>query len=150
VQDSYPMSWKDLYLQALLESAKENLTELVHAVEQAMGLRALSDCAIQEEERSGDGSCEGEFAFDHGAKAWLAINVIAWRRPNFRRPIVLQRARSASSRLPTWRTRRFCGLRGRTHGHDMRYCGPVSHQEPYTWLAATSIARLATSNTRPG
>jgi hypothetical protein len=47
MQDSYPMSWKDLYLQVLLESDDQKLTELVHAIEQAM-LRALSDSTTQE------------------------------------------------------------------------------------------------------
>jgi hypothetical protein len=40
MQDSYLMSWKDLYLQALLESDREKLTELVLATEQAISLRA--------------------------------------------------------------------------------------------------------------
>jgi hypothetical protein len=39
MQGSYPMSWKDLYLQTLLESNEEKLTELVHATEQAIVLR---------------------------------------------------------------------------------------------------------------
>jgi hypothetical protein len=47
--DSYPMSWKDLYLQTLLESDEEKLTELVHATEQAIVLRTISGAASQEE-----------------------------------------------------------------------------------------------------
>ena len=38
MQDSYPM-WKELYLEALLESDTDNLTELVHAAEYAIVLR---------------------------------------------------------------------------------------------------------------
>ena len=40
MQDSYLMSWKELYLQALLESDTEKLTELVQATELAMADRA--------------------------------------------------------------------------------------------------------------
>jgi hypothetical protein len=47
--DSYPMSWKDLYLQTLLESDEEKLKELVHATEQAIVLRAISASASQDE-----------------------------------------------------------------------------------------------------
>jgi hypothetical protein len=43
------MSWKDLYLQTLLESDEEKLTELVHATEQAIVLRAISASASQDE-----------------------------------------------------------------------------------------------------
>jgi hypothetical protein len=45
------MSWKQLYLQALLESDKEELTGLVQDTEQAMAVRAqeLSDFATHEE-----------------------------------------------------------------------------------------------------
>ncbi len=49
MQDSYPMSWKDLYLQTLLESDEEKLTELVHATEQAIVLRTISGSVSQEE-----------------------------------------------------------------------------------------------------
>jgi hypothetical protein len=47
--DSYPRSWKDLYLQTLLEPDEEKLTELVHATEQAIVLRAISASASQDE-----------------------------------------------------------------------------------------------------
>lgn len=47
MQDSYPM-WKDLYLQTLLESDTDKLTELVHAAEYAIVLR------LQELENSTD------------------------------------------------------------------------------------------------
>jgi hypothetical protein len=40
MQDSYPGSWKELYLQALLESDDAKLTELVQAAEHAMAIRA--------------------------------------------------------------------------------------------------------------
>ena len=49
MQDSYPMSWKDLYLQTVLESDEEKLTELVHATEQAIVLRTISASASQDE-----------------------------------------------------------------------------------------------------
>ncbi len=48
MQDSYPMSWKDLYLQTLLESDTDKLAELVHAAEYAIVLR------LQELENSTD------------------------------------------------------------------------------------------------
>ena len=35
MEDSYPMSWKDLYLQTLLEPDEEKLTELVRAHDSA-------------------------------------------------------------------------------------------------------------------
>ena len=47
--DSYQMSWKDLYLQTLLEPDEEKLTELIHAIEQAIVLRAMSGSASQDE-----------------------------------------------------------------------------------------------------
>ncbi|MFZ0581427.1 MAG: hypothetical protein WAN72_21995 [Candidatus Acidiferrales bacterium] len=40
MRDPYPASWKDLYLQTVLESDKEKLTGLVQATEQAIVLRA--------------------------------------------------------------------------------------------------------------
>ena len=49
MQDSYLMSWKELYLQALLESDTEKLTELVHSTEQAILLRTISGSVSQEE-----------------------------------------------------------------------------------------------------
>jgi len=54
MQDSYLMSWKELYLQTLLESNAEKLTELVQATEQAMVDRAqqLSSSSDHHEERS--------------------------------------------------------------------------------------------------
>jgi hypothetical protein len=48
MQDSYPVSWKELYLRALLESDEEKLTELVQAGEYAIVLR------LQELENSTD------------------------------------------------------------------------------------------------
>ena len=54
MQDSYLMSWKELYLQTLLESETEKLTELVQATELAMADRAqqLSSSSDHHEERS--------------------------------------------------------------------------------------------------
>lgn len=53
MQDSYPVSWKGLYLQALLESDSEKCTELVQATEQAIVLRAqeLLNSSDHHEER---------------------------------------------------------------------------------------------------
>ncbi len=44
MQDSYPTSWKELYLQVVLESDPKKLTELVLATEQAIALRAQELC----------------------------------------------------------------------------------------------------------
>jgi hypothetical protein len=54
MQDSYLGSWKQLYLQTLLESDPQKLTELVLASEQAMAARArqLLSSSDQREERS--------------------------------------------------------------------------------------------------
>jgi hypothetical protein len=51
---SDPTLWKELYLQALLESDTEKLTELVQATEQAIVLRAqeLLNSSDHHEERS--------------------------------------------------------------------------------------------------
>ena len=40
MQDSYPTSWKELYLRVVLESDPKKLTELVLATEEAIALRA--------------------------------------------------------------------------------------------------------------
>jgi hypothetical protein len=40
MREPYPASWKDLYLQTVLESDNEKLTGLVQATEQAIVLRA--------------------------------------------------------------------------------------------------------------
>ena len=54
MQDSYPTSWKELYLQVLLESDPKKLTELVLGTEQAIALRAqeLFNSSDHHEERS--------------------------------------------------------------------------------------------------
>jgi hypothetical protein len=49
MQDSYLMSWKELYLRALLESDTEKLRELVQATEVAMAARELSGSASNKE-----------------------------------------------------------------------------------------------------
>jgi hypothetical protein len=53
MSDSSPSSWKELCLQALLESDKVRLTELVRATEQAIGDRAqqLSNSSNHQKER---------------------------------------------------------------------------------------------------
>ena len=40
MRDSHPISWKQLYLWALIESDKEKLTELVQAIEGAIASRS--------------------------------------------------------------------------------------------------------------
>jgi hypothetical protein len=54
MRDSYPASWKDLYLQTVLESDKEKLTGLIQAVEHAIDSRAqeLLNSTDHHEERS--------------------------------------------------------------------------------------------------
>ena len=54
MQDSYLMSWKELYLQALFESDTEKITELVLAARQAIVLRSqeLLHSSDHREERS--------------------------------------------------------------------------------------------------
>jgi hypothetical protein len=54
MRDSYPASWKDLYLQTVLESDKEKLTGLIQAVEHAIASRAqeLLNSTDHHEERS--------------------------------------------------------------------------------------------------
>jgi hypothetical protein len=54
MQDSYPVSWKELFFQALLESDDAKLTELVQAAEHAMVIRAqeLLNSTDHHEERS--------------------------------------------------------------------------------------------------
>ena len=54
MRDSYPTSWKELYLQVLLESDPKKLTELALATEQAITLCAqeLFNSSNYHEERS--------------------------------------------------------------------------------------------------
>ena len=54
MQDSYLMSWKELYLQALLESDTEKLTELVQATELAMADRAQELSGSEANKERGD------------------------------------------------------------------------------------------------
>ncbi|MFZ0883141.1 MAG: hypothetical protein WAN14_07060 [Candidatus Acidiferrales bacterium] len=54
MNDSYPTSWKELYLQTTLESDPQELAKLVLAAEQAIVLRSqeLLNSADHHEERS--------------------------------------------------------------------------------------------------
>jgi hypothetical protein len=54
MRDSYPIPWKELYLWALIESDKEQLTGLIQAIEQAIARRAreLLNSPDHHEERS--------------------------------------------------------------------------------------------------
>ena len=53
MSESSPWSWKELWLEALLESDEKRLTELIKATEQAMANRAqqLSNSSDHEKER---------------------------------------------------------------------------------------------------
>jgi hypothetical protein len=70
MQDSYPMSWKDLYLQTLLESDTKKLTELVHAAEQAIALRAISASASQDE--------RSDMAVAKASLLAIKVNKLGW------------------------------------------------------------------------
>ena len=54
MRDSSPISWKELYLWALIESDNEKLTGLIQAIERALASRAqeLSNSPDHHEERS--------------------------------------------------------------------------------------------------
>ena len=54
MRDSYPTSWKQLYLWALIESDKEKLTGLIQAIEGAIASRSqeLLNSPDHHEERS--------------------------------------------------------------------------------------------------
>ena len=74
MRDSYPASWKDLYLQTVLESDKEQLTVLVQAAEQAIVLRAqkLLNSADHYKERS-------EMAVAYASLLSIKTNKLGWR-----------------------------------------------------------------------
>jgi hypothetical protein len=73
MQDSYPMSWKELYQQALQESDTKKLTELVQAAEHAMVIRAqeLLNSADHHEERS-------EMAVATAALLTIKVHKLGW------------------------------------------------------------------------
>ena len=72
MQDSYLMSWKDLYLQTLLESDTEKLTELVQATEQAVAARArqLLNPSDQQE--------RGEMAVATASLLAIKVHKLGW------------------------------------------------------------------------
>jgi hypothetical protein len=70
MQDSYPMSWKELYLQALLESDTEKLTELVQATELAITARELSGSASDKE--------RGDMAVAKESLLGIKIHKLGW------------------------------------------------------------------------
>jgi len=70
------VSWKELYLQALRESDKEKLAELIDATEDAMFLRLqeLEDSSDSKEERNEiRAACEDLLA--------IRINKLGWPSP---------------------------------------------------------------------
>ena len=76
MQDSYLMSWKEHYLHVLLESDAEKLTELVHATEQAIILRAqelLNSSDHHEERREMDVAKECLLAIKTHKLGWPSV-----------------------------------------------------------------------------
>ena len=73
MRDSYRASWKDLYLQTVLESDKEQLTVLVQATEQAIALRAqeLLNSPERHEERT-------EMAVAHASLLSIKAHKLGW------------------------------------------------------------------------
>ena len=72
MRDSYPV-WKELYLEALLESDKEKLTELIQATEHAIALRA------QEVLTSTDHHQErAEMAIAHASLLSIKTHKLGW------------------------------------------------------------------------
>jgi hypothetical protein len=73
MRDCYPGSWKDLYLQTVLESDQEKLTELVHATEHAIALRAqeLLNSTDHHEERD-------EMAIAHATLLCIKTHKLGW------------------------------------------------------------------------
>jgi hypothetical protein len=74
MQESYPESRKDLYLQTVVESDKEKLTGLVHATEQAIVLRAqkLLNSTDHHKERS-------DMAVAYASLLSIKTNKLGWR-----------------------------------------------------------------------
>jgi hypothetical protein len=70
MQDSYLMSWKELYLQALLESDTEKLRELVQATELAIADRELSGSASDKE--------RGDMAVAKESLLGIKIHKLGW------------------------------------------------------------------------
>jgi hypothetical protein len=73
MQDSDAISWKQLFLWALIESDKEKLTELVHAIEHTIARRAnaLLKFPNHQEERS-------EIAAAHRALLSIKTHKLGW------------------------------------------------------------------------
>jgi hypothetical protein len=73
MRDSYPAPWKDLFLQTVLESDKEQLTVLVQAAERAIALRAqeLLNSADHHEER-------GEMVIAHESLLSIKTHKLGW------------------------------------------------------------------------
>jgi hypothetical protein len=72
MQDSYPTSWKELYLRVLLESDPTSLTELVLATEQAIALRA------QELLNSSDHHEEREMSIAKASLLAIKVHKLGW------------------------------------------------------------------------
>ena len=73
MQDSYAISWKELFLWALIESDKEKLTELVREIEHTIARRAneLLKFPNHQEERS-------EIAAAHTALLSIKTHKLGW------------------------------------------------------------------------
>jgi hypothetical protein len=73
MRDSYPISWKELFLWALIESDKEKLTGLIQAIERAIASRAqeLSNSPDHHEERS-------EMAVANAALLSIKTHKLSW------------------------------------------------------------------------
>jgi hypothetical protein len=74
MRDLYPASWKDLYLQTVLESDKEILSGLVQATEHAIVLRAqkLLNSTDHYKERS-------DMAVAYASLLSIKTNKLGWR-----------------------------------------------------------------------
>jgi hypothetical protein len=73
--DSYPTSWKERYRQALKESDKQKLTELVQAAEYAVVLRL-------QEVKNSTGQHEERTEMNRAAADLLAIKTYKLRWPD--------------------------------------------------------------------
>jgi hypothetical protein len=74
MQESYPGSWKDLYLQSVLESEKELLTVLVQATELAILFRAQKILNSTDHRKEGS-----EMAVAYASLLSIKTNKLGWR-----------------------------------------------------------------------
>jgi hypothetical protein len=74
MRESYSGSWKDLYLQTVLESDKEKLTGLVQATELAIVLRAQQLLNSTEHRKEGS-----DMAVAYASLLSIKTNKLGWR-----------------------------------------------------------------------